>query len=77
MGRDLTHMLNQTNDMQEKKRVYEMTFILFSLEILVSEKFFILTKSRSLLQQQRQKTPPPRTDLCFFPPPETPSSQEG
>ena len=44
MGRDLTHMLNQTNDMQEKKRVYDLSFILFELEILVSEKFLFSLK---------------------------------
>ena len=40
MSRDLTHMLNQTNDMQEKKRVYDLSFILFWLEILCQKSFY-------------------------------------
>ena len=80
MRRDLTHMLNQTNDMQEKERVYAFSFILFWLEILVSGKFLFSLKVDPCCSSSVRITPPPfpRTDPLFlFAPQKPPAPRRG
>lgn len=79
MRRDLTHMLNQTNDMQEKKRVYDLSFILFWLEILVSEKFLFSLKVDPCCSSNVRTPPPhsPRQTFVSFHPQKPPAPKRG